>query len=283
MPCPSCASPSLERVVRGPDGSWALWRCRQCGLYPVLPLPTQRETYGKTYFERTTLPDTPRYSGYLSYDRDREGRKKDFRRLFRPYVTPSNTVLDIGCATGTALEALRDLGVAENQLTGLDISEYAIREAGARLPNARFFRQDVAAGLSDGSFRLILLLDILEHVPDPAAIFHDAAGHLAPGGVMLISTPDPESWMRKSFGWRWTEFHDGEHLCFLSTAWLENAAASSGLQVADIARIGRRMSLDHFAARARSYLPFFPALPSSRALSINVRDQLFAVLKKPNP
>lgn len=282
MTCPSCGGVALRPVVRASGDAWSLWRCDDCVAYPVFPCQQPRaDLYQKTYFERGDAPLAANYSGYLSYDGHRDTLRSDFIRMLRPHIRADSRVFDIGCATGTALEAARALGVPETSLHGVDISLYAIDVARNAISRARFVCADAERESFDGTHDLILFFDVLEHLKHPSELLRRAACALAPGGRMLITTPDPESSLRKVFGASWSEFRDGEHLCFMSRDWFAWIASSTGLRLRTIEYAGKRVTLEHAMSRLRAYAPFLPVLKSQRMLRINTFDRQFVVLERP--
>lgn len=96
------------------------------------------------------------------------------------------SVLDAGSGTGGNLPMLRTFG----NVVGMELDE------GARVLAARKADVPVVAGrlpddlpFSSGSFDLITLLDVLEHVEDDQGALESLAGLLKPGGRLLITVP----------------------------------------------------------------------------------------------
>jgi 2-polyprenyl-6-hydroxyphenyl methylase/3-demethylubiquinone-9 3-methyltransferase len=48
----------------------------------------------------------------------------------------------------------------------------------------------------DGRFDLITCMEVIEHVADPAAFVHALARRLAPGGLLILSTPNATGWSK---------------------------------------------------------------------------------------
>ncbi len=83
------------------------------------------------------------------------------------------TVLEVGCGEGYVLQALVRAGV-EADLFGVDLSETAVREARARLGARATVEvadaRELAGGAGGRRYDLVLMLEVLEHLPDPAAM-----------------------------------------------------------------------------------------------------------------
>lgn len=99
------------------------------------------------------------------------------------------TVLDVGCGAGLMCEPLARLG---GMVTGLDGAKENIavakeHAAGQGLSIA-YACADVAS--FDGKFDLVTAMEVVEHVVDPAAFVAALAARLAPGGLMILSTPN---------------------------------------------------------------------------------------------
>lgn len=101
-------------------------------------------------------------------------------------------VLDVGCGTGLLCEPFAGRGA---RVTGVDAAEKNI--AAARLhAAAEGLRIDYRVGETmhalddDERFDLVLLLEVVEHVDDVAALVEAAARHVVPGGLLVVSTID---------------------------------------------------------------------------------------------
>ncbi len=119
--------------------------------------------YGDAYFGvgRDPSGDRRGRSGYATYDRVSSNADIAAYLLWRNFR--ARRTLDVGCATGFLVEALRELGVDAH---GCDVSRYAVEHAA---PGALGYVRlgDLGRGLpfEDGEFELVSALEILEHLP----------------------------------------------------------------------------------------------------------------------
>lgn len=105
-------------------------------------------------------------------------------QFFRPYLQPSDAILEIGSGSGWMKEALRRDGFTN--YTTIDLFPPA-----DIVGDINEWRQ---LGLRPESFDVIIAFEVVEHVD----CFQACLDLLAPGGRMLITTPVPETdWILK--------------------------------------------------------------------------------------
>lgn len=105
-------------------------------------------------------------------------------------VGSNKRVLDVGCDTGYLGEALGAFG---NTTSGFEINEETAREARKRLARVEvgdLETSDLVELFGRASFDVVIFGDVLEHLRDPLPVLRQARGLLAPGGSVLISTPN---------------------------------------------------------------------------------------------
>jgi SAM-dependent methyltransferase len=109
----------------------------------------------------------------------------------------------------------------------------------ARYPAINFFEWDVAASgppepiLAAGPFATILMLALLEHLPDPALALRRAGSLLRPDGRLVVTTPHPLGRWPLELGAAaglLSKHAAGEHEELLSRRGLERAAEAAGLR-----------------------------------------------------
>jgi len=116
------------------------------------------------------------------------GRRQLIRaRIEALGVRPSAQMLDVGCGTGANLTLLGELGFVD--VTGVDLSEDAIRWC-CEKGHAAVERGDICdLPFPDAHFDFVLAIDILEHVADDATAIAELRRVLRPGGTLLVTVP----------------------------------------------------------------------------------------------
>ena len=98
--------------------------------------------------------------------------------------------LDVGCGAGLLAEPLARMGAA---VTGVDAAQESIavaREHAAGMGLEIAYHAGELAALDLGSFDCITCMEVLEHVADKPAFVGQLASHLAPDGLLILSTPN---------------------------------------------------------------------------------------------
>ncbi|WP_308514690.1 bifunctional 2-polyprenyl-6-hydroxyphenol methylase/3-demethylubiquinol 3-O-methyltransferase UbiG [Sphingomonas flavescens] len=148
------------------------------------------------------------------------------------------TALDVGCGAGLLAEPLTRLGA---KVTALDASPeliVAAREHAAAVGLDIDYRAGELAAL-DGKFDLVTCMEVIEHVADPAAFVRDLAARLAPGGLLIMSTPNATGWSKlltitlaEGLGRVPRGTHDFDK--FIPPERLKSMLADAGLQCIDV-------------------------------------------------
>lgn len=108
-------------------------------------------------------------------------------------------ILEVGCGTGSNLALLQRYGEVDaiepdDPARALATSRSGLAIKGGLLPDGVL--------LDDGAYDLIVLLDVLEHIPDDRGTLAALRGKLAPGGRLLVTVP--------AAPWMWSA-HDLAH------------------------------------------------------------------------
>ena len=105
------------------------------------------------------------------------------------------SALDVGCGAGLLAEPLARLGA---RVTGVDAAPELVavaREHAAAQGLDVIYNTGELEEL-EGQFDLITCMEVIEHVADPAAFVKALAKRLAPGGLLVMSTPNATGWSK---------------------------------------------------------------------------------------
>jgi SAM-dependent methyltransferase len=133
-------------------------------------------------------------------------RRRILRALVERVAPPSREtrVVDVGCGTGANVAAF----AADYACRGIDASPDAIAHARERFPAVEFACENDFSARAEwlAAARVVLLMDVLEHVEDDFAFLSRLLALLTPGTQVVITVPaDARLWSQhdESFGhWR---------------------------------------------------------------------------------
>jgi 2-polyprenyl-3-methyl-5-hydroxy-6-metoxy-1,4-benzoquinol methylase len=254
---------------------------------PRLPAERLAELYGS---EAYWSSETPKDHGYADYRAAEDDYLRTFRRrmrLVQPHARPGGRALDVGCAAGFFMAVLREQGFEAH---GVEVSPVIASHARARFGFESVFVGPLAdTGHGDGSFDLVTMWDVLEHVPEPAGLLQEARRLLRPDGLLVIETQNVDSLVARALGRRWHHYKHAEHLYHFNRRSLGRLLAASGFTVDRVTPRygGKYVSLAFVAERSarihprvsRALVPAGRALPRASAY-VNLMDEM-VVLARP--
>jgi SAM-dependent methyltransferase len=219
--CPACGAPF--RLLYEKNGC-GIQRCEICGL-------GRSETsgfdparyYTKSYFSGEHSDGYQDYVGEEKVLRREFARTVAFIRKFRP----GGRLIELGCAYGFFLQEAKPYF----EVAGIELAA----EAAA---HARRSGLNVLDGVADetnmqrlGAADAIVMLDVIEHLPDPAATLALCERHLNPGGVIVLTTGDFGSLYARLAGTRWRLMTPPQHLWFFTPESLKRLGQKLGLRL----------------------------------------------------
>lgn len=150
------------------------------------------------------------------------------------------TVVDIGCGGGILAESMAKSGA---NVTGIDLSEKALKvadlhslESGVQVRYELIAAEELAEREA-GRFDVVTCMEMLEHVPDPAAIVAACAKLAKPGGKVFFSTinRNPKAYLHAVIGaeylLRMLPKGTHDYAKFITPAELSRFAREAGLSI----------------------------------------------------
>lgn len=247
--CPVCAGAAgrQREVVRA--GTVA--ECAACGSWFRIPRPTWDELVG--------IYDQHYYDSW-GHDDDEEIARVTKRATFAPLLDEiarllSGTdgpvrILDVGAATGALLGLARERGWEPH---ALELNPYAAGVLRERFGDDRVFVGELpACPFPPGSFDVLTMTDLIEHVLDVPGTLAAALRLLRPGGVLCVTTPRIDTLSRALLGRTWLHFK-AEHIQYFSRRGLEGALRAAGFTPLRVAGHPKRLVFDYLHRQLRTY------------------------------
>jgi len=220
--------PSFDKV-----GEFTVIDCDSCGFKHVIPIPTCDDleaTYRQEYYTR----EKPLYLERHREDQDwwnlAYGDRYDF--FERELPSGRRRILDVGSGPGFFLLHGRNRGW---EAYGLEPSVHAAahsRSLGLEILEEFLTAESVA---TLGTFDVVHLSEMLEHVPDPATMLRHCAALLEPDGLICIVVPNDYSpfqqALRKGRGYQPWWVAPPHHLNYFSFDSLERLLERCGFQI----------------------------------------------------
>ncbi|MDZ4756046.1 MAG: methyltransferase domain-containing protein [Phycisphaerae bacterium] len=174
-------APDIDAIAARSDLARLRWNVRFWGTAQPFEKYAERGA-----FHWTAYQDHPQFRS-----------RADFllKLALEAFSSGSGPLLDVGCGDGLYGQLIVERSAGAIPAIGIDDDCIAIEEAqrvtADRAPQARFVRGSVYALPADpASARGVLLLDVLEHLHNPAKALRELARVIAPDGVLLASTPE---------------------------------------------------------------------------------------------
>jgi|WetSurSiteA1Bulk_404760.scaffolds.fasta_scaffold00317_2 glycosyltransferase involved in cell wall biosynthesis len=186
--CPICMG--CNTLLLCNSNEYEIFRCADCACDFVYPMPDEQSL--KDYYDNQMYFHGNMEGNYTDYDLETEGSLSLFNDflLTIPNIAEKK-VLDIGCAFGTHLAMAAQLGCNS---WGVELSSHA-REIALSRHGDKIHVVENIASLPKLEFDLILIMDVVEHLPNPCTLFIELFLHGVVGKhtQFFITTPNARS------------------------------------------------------------------------------------------
>jgi SAM-dependent methyltransferase len=208
---------------------WRFVRCSGCGHIWLNPRPADEALaviYPSSYYAynyETISPLARRGKEFL--DRRKLGK------ILSYCAELPKTYLDVGCGDGRYLEVMARRGVDRRSLYGLELDAETVsllQQRGLQVSCQRVENCD----FDEGSFDLITMFHVIEHVDHPREVVQRLARWLRPGGVLALETPNTDSLDARLFReGTWGGYHIPRHWHLFNPEAFRTLVRSTGLDV----------------------------------------------------
>lgn len=258
--CPYCGDTRRNLAYEGVQdwafgsapGRWAYWDCENCCALYLAARPTRAsigrayaryythaggvsspvaqfkqrlrnelwfQVLGATLTPRLHLP--PIFGPGLRVLQRRVAEPFGLRQLVQ---LPKGLLVDVGCGNGDKLHLAAQLGW---RTCGIELDAAAADAARVRGLDVRQGGYDELARLPELADCLICS-HVLEHVHEPLALLRLLRAAIRPGGLLLLSTPNARSQVRRAYGRYWRGLEAPRHLAIADATWLRRYLESLG-------------------------------------------------------
>lgn len=229
--CPACGSDAIVPQLTAIDytvskQSFPIWHCSHCTLRFTQDVPEQ-EAIGPYYQSDAYISHSDTKKGLVNslYHMVRKRTLNKKRQLvIKASGLRKGNILDIGCGTGAFLNAMKTAGWAT---TGLEPDATA-RANAATLYGIQAETPERLFALKAGSFNVITLWHVLEHVHDLQGYLQQIHSLLAPGGCLIIAVPNYTSHDATVYGAYWAAWDVPRHLYHFSPASMQQLLKKNG-------------------------------------------------------
>ena len=227
LSCPFCRHPALP-LYKATDWNqdatpktFAYAKCTKCELTFQNPLP---ESVADFYVHEQYDVPAP------DYDFLPRANTQKWKLDLLPEL-PGNRMLEIGPATGEFATVARNAGF---DITVIEMDGACCDYLRDTLKHDVIQSNDPIASMPDEKFDAICAWQVIEHIPKFWRWIEAAARRLKPGGIIVLATPNPNSFQARALGRYWPHLDAPRHLYLIPTTWYYAMANRSGVRVRSI-------------------------------------------------
>jgi len=253
--CPLCGTSGdvlyngLTDSLYDVPGEWDLRKCqsRECGLVWLDPVPDARDI-GKIYEDYSTHHDIRkggrnlglfakiiRWNARTAFSilKKLSGLNRARKAIELMYLgdVPRGKLLEVGCGAGQGILQMKRAGWDPE---GQEIDPSAAKRARDLTGVTVHVGVLNDLALKEDTYDAIVMNHVIEHLIDPVALLKECLRLLKPGGVLVATTPNVESYGLRYFREKWRGLEVPRHMQLFNTETLGTVAKKAGCRVADV-------------------------------------------------
>jgi len=205
--CPQCNSQTRllfktrETAKRDAPEKFSYYRCQNCSLIFLSPIPSDLSQYYTSAYYKV-----PASISELQADLGLSQSRLDAVKLHKP----KGKLLEIGAGTGGFVFSAKQAGFS---VDAIEMDQACCQFMKDKLNIPAIHTDDPLEALQTlGSYDVVALWHVIEHLPDPWAFLDLVAEHINPGGILIMAAPNPASLQFRLFGKRWAHIDAPKHL-----------------------------------------------------------------------
>lgn len=242
--CCNCGSDKHSMVAAGP--TIPVIACTECGL--------MRQGFSSGVDRRPFVSYAGGEERFFQQRKDKEAAQVlDFMKIMpqlEKFMHEKGRLLEIGCAMGTLLNEIRRLGW---EVSGVEPEEWTCEIArnkyGLNVINSTFQEAEI----KEGSFDVVLMLHVIEHLPDPNKGLSQIARLIRPGGFLVLETPRFDTLSFKLLKGRERSVIAG-HYYYFTRRTMRSLAQKAGFETTRLDLVGRTVTLDRLCFYAAKFV-----------------------------
>ena len=229
----------------GVSGKWNFRKCNNaaCGLVWLDPLPLEKDiakayqdyyTHGKnvgldndaSLLRRVLMRCLKIFFSFLKRITLIRHARKRLDCMYLDRIKPGR-ILEIGCGNGVRLARMRALGW---EVEGQEVDPMAVK----RVIDTHSFIVHLGVlqqlSLPGASYDAVIMNHVIEHVHDPISILSECLRILKPNGILVLTTPNSESFGHETYQSSWMGLDPPRHLYIFSQKTLRAVVLKAGFR-----------------------------------------------------
>jgi SAM-dependent methyltransferase len=225
--CPHCSREGSPRWLtrdwnaRVSEETFQYFKCNTCGLVWLDPVPGDLGRYYTRDYIAYTVPDST--EELRRHARLYAGRLEHVSRW-----VSDGSLLEIGPSYGAFAFLAKEAGY---QVSAIEMDPRCCAFLRDVVNIQVHQSSDIQGTMANcGLYDIIVLGHVLEHLPDALSLLPVLATHVAPGGILALSMPNPNALQFRFFGPYWFHLDAPRHVLLIPFQMLDTLLAKGGMR-----------------------------------------------------